>query len=254
MAAVDPNTTPAATPHLSHATDLNTSSNYRYDPLGQLTHDSREGIENIDWTVAGKVNSVTYTNTSPRDPLFFTYGAGGHRIQKQVGSAPNTGVGYREHNIRDAQGNIMAIYRYSNVPNAGVSLKVKERPLPRMFPDRCRGSAIRGLVRPRRLSSALSTPTSSRGTKSAQPHLQTSAFPHPSPLLLRTSPPDRAGGLAVLREPPAGFEPATCSLRMSCSTAELGRRYPPVCPAGRKCRDRHDTPKYHPARRKVRAL
>ena len=24
-------------------------------------------------------------------------------------------------------------------------------------------------------------------------------------------------------EPPAGFEPATCSLRMSCSTAELGR-------------------------------
>ena len=28
-------------------------------------------------------------------------------------------------------------------------------------------------------------------------------------------------------EPPAGFEPATCSLRMSCSTAELRRRLPP---------------------------
>lgn len=84
--------------------------------------DTREGITGIDWTVAGKVRSVAKA-TGPS--LSFAYGADGQRILKQVGDPDNGG--YREHYIRDAQGNIMAVYKYTNSGTA--STKVVERPV-----------------------------------------------------------------------------------------------------------------------------
>ena len=54
--------------------------------LGNLVHDEREGIENITWTVAGKVKQVSrpVPNTSGLKDLTFGYGTHGHRIMKQV--------------------------------------------------------------------------------------------------------------------------------------------------------------------------
>ncbi|MGB3869378.1 MAG: RHS repeat-associated core domain-containing protein, partial [Flavobacteriales bacterium] len=87
--------------------------------------DKREEIGNIHWTVAGKVKRITRTPGSTKPELVFAYGAGGQRIMKQVGDPDNGG--YREHYIRDAQGNIMAIYKYTNSGTA--STKVVERPV-----------------------------------------------------------------------------------------------------------------------------
>jgi RHS repeat-associated protein len=103
---------------------MNTAYNYGYDALGNLIRDTREGITNIDWTVAGKVRSVAKA-TGPS--LAFAYGASGQRTMKQVSDPDLDEAGHREHYIRDAQGNIMATYRYTNT--AAASLKLNERPL-----------------------------------------------------------------------------------------------------------------------------
>lgn len=101
---------------------INTANNYGYDALGQLVRDTREEIATIDWTVAGKVAAVHRTIGSTREELAFHYGAAGQRISKEVG---NAGVdGHREHYVRDAQGNIMATYRY-----APGTFLVMERPM-----------------------------------------------------------------------------------------------------------------------------
>jgi RHS repeat-associated protein len=118
---------PETTTFDEQAAELNGLHNYHYDALGNLIHDEREQINVIEWTVAGKVKSVSRTLGSTRDPLSFGYGASGQRVLKQVGTNPDGGNGYREHYIRDAQGNIMATYRYTN--NDGASLKLNERPL-----------------------------------------------------------------------------------------------------------------------------
>ncbi|HRO99096.1 MAG TPA: RHS repeat-associated core domain-containing protein [Flavobacteriales bacterium] len=107
---------------------VNANNNYGYDALGNLVRDEREDIELIHWTVAGKVDSIQRPGTSSRSPLKFRYGASGQRVSKQVGDFYATEPGaYREHYIRDAQGNIMATYRYTNTGAA--SLKLNERPL-----------------------------------------------------------------------------------------------------------------------------
>lgn len=104
------------------------SIHYGYDALGNLTRDDAAQIEAIEWTVAGKVKAVESSSTDPLRNLTFGYGTGGNRIMKQVGPDPSgTGTGFREHYIRDAQGNIMAVYRYDN--NDGLSLKLTQRPL-----------------------------------------------------------------------------------------------------------------------------
>ena len=104
------------------------NNNYRYDELGNLAHDTREQIEAIEWTVSGKVKAVTRTLGSTLKPLHFGYGNTGQRIMKQVTDDPIAdGTGFREHYVRDAQGNIMATYRFSNTE--GFSLEMNERPV-----------------------------------------------------------------------------------------------------------------------------
>ena len=106
---------------------INTAYNYGYDELGNLVRDTREEIASIEWTVAGKVKRVERTTGSGREPLTFGYGADGQRIKKQVGEDPIMGDGHREYYVRDAQGNIMATYRYTNTTSA--SFRVMERPI-----------------------------------------------------------------------------------------------------------------------------
>ena len=105
------------------------SINYGYDALGNLTRDDAAQIEAIEWTVAGKVKAVESSSTDPLRSLTFGYGASGQRIVKQVGPDPNGGTGYREHYIRDAQGNLMATYKFANPVGAGISLRLMDRPI-----------------------------------------------------------------------------------------------------------------------------
>ncbi len=106
---------------------MNSTYNYGYDALGNLVRDTREDIADIEWTVAGKVRHLARPVGSPRKELTFGYGASGQRITKTVADPDGDAEGYREHYIRDAQGNIMATYRYTNSGSA--SLQLTERPL-----------------------------------------------------------------------------------------------------------------------------
>jgi hypothetical protein len=113
-------------PHNTNGT-INTANPYGYDALGNLARNTHDGISAIDWTVAGKVKNVHRMGGSALPKLQFGYGASGQRIMKQVGVPGQDAGAYREHYIRDAQGNIMATYRYTNASSA--SLKLSERPI-----------------------------------------------------------------------------------------------------------------------------
>lgn len=115
---------------------INSANNFSYDELGQRTKDEKADIEQVEWTASGKVRKVRHTTASGKPDLLFGYDAAGERIMKQVGDPDLDPAGYREHYIRDAQGNIMAAYRYQPepVPNTNpqayaASLKVTDRPI-----------------------------------------------------------------------------------------------------------------------------
>ncbi|MBS9526004.1 hypothetical protein KI659_18435, partial [Litoribacter alkaliphilus] len=78
---------------------------YRYDAIGNLTSDEKEGITNIEWTPYGKIRAV---NKSDGTKLEFRYDASGNRIQKKVGESIQS-------YIRDASGNPMGIYEADSI-------------------------------------------------------------------------------------------------------------------------------------------
>ncbi len=74
--------------------------NYQYDPIGNLIHDDKAGIDNIDWTVYGKIQKISKRNGVD---IAYTYDAAGNRISKDV-------KGQQTWYVRDATGNIMSVY------------------------------------------------------------------------------------------------------------------------------------------------
>ncbi len=93
--------------------DNQISNNYGYDAIGNLTSDQAEQIATINWTVYGKVKSVTRSSGSPKDNLEFVYGPGGQRLTKNV-IKPNGDV-IANYYFYDASGNMMGIYK-STIP------------------------------------------------------------------------------------------------------------------------------------------
>ena len=85
------------------------TGNYQYDAIGNLTSDASEGISNIEWNVYGKIKSITKGSGT----ITYTYDAAGNRISK-------TANGKTAWYVRDATGNIMSIYE------KGDTLKQKE--------------------------------------------------------------------------------------------------------------------------------
>ncbi len=61
------------TANYSDDIDNQASGNYSYDQIGNLTGDMSEEIQTIDWTVYGKVKSITRTSGSTRANLEFSY-------------------------------------------------------------------------------------------------------------------------------------------------------------------------------------
>jgi len=85
----------------NYTVDINNQSagNYGYDAIGNLTRDQQAGIANISWTVYGKINTIQKSNGT----ISYQYDAGGNRIGKNTFGA-NTWY------VRDAQGNVLAVY------------------------------------------------------------------------------------------------------------------------------------------------
>ncbi len=80
------------------------TDNYAYDAIGNLVEDKQAGISNIGWTVYGKISYITKTDNSRLD---YTYDASGNRIEKKYSKG---GVEHYSWYVRDAQGNVMAVY------------------------------------------------------------------------------------------------------------------------------------------------
>lgn len=101
----------AGTNQLNHVTDNvsagnytedidgQSSGNYDYDAIGNLTKDVSEGITDINWTVHGKIAIITKNGNS----IVYTYDAAGQRVTKTTG-------GKTTLYVRDASGNVMSVY------------------------------------------------------------------------------------------------------------------------------------------------
>lgn len=90
-----------------HPDDLDNQDdddNYRYDAIGNLVHDTQEGIDNIDWTVYGKIRSISKTDGTQ---ISYAYNPSGQRVSKTVN-------GSTTWYVRDAQGNTMGLYDNRN--------------------------------------------------------------------------------------------------------------------------------------------
>ena len=89
---------------------LRSTWNYNYDPIGNLVQDKNEKIDQILWTVTGKVSDVIFSTT--KDDLTFRYDPMGNRIAKI--QKPKNWTDEEEWTVtwysRDAQGNVLAIY------------------------------------------------------------------------------------------------------------------------------------------------
>lgn len=88
--------------------DDQSSGNYTYDAIGNLISDASEQIASIEWTVYGKIKSITRTGGSSKPNLEFEYSPDGHRVIKK--STTSDGNITYSYYIRDAQGNVMSVY------------------------------------------------------------------------------------------------------------------------------------------------
>lgn len=90
--------------------DDQSAGNYSYDKIGNLVKDAAEGIDTVRWTVYGKINRVAKTASSTG--INYGYDAGGNRTVKQVINHDTTSNTFY---LRDAQGNILAVYENSSI-------------------------------------------------------------------------------------------------------------------------------------------
>jgi RHS repeat-associated protein len=102
--------------------DDQSTGNYTYDALGNLTHDVAEEIDSIQWNVYGKIKNIIRTATSKKPSLAFGYDAAGQRVIKIVKSSLLQTDWKTTLYARDAQGNTMATYtkKYSISQDTGM--------------------------------------------------------------------------------------------------------------------------------------
>jgi RHS repeat-associated protein len=93
---------------IDNQTDI---QNYSYDAIGNLSKDVSEEIEEIGWTVYGKIAYVHRTANSSRPDLEFGYDASGRRISKRV--IQPGGETFTDYYVHDATGNTVAVYRHT---------------------------------------------------------------------------------------------------------------------------------------------
>ena len=90
--------------------DNQSIDNYDYDAIGNLVKDSAGGIQNISWSVYGKIAVITKPDGTT---INYTYDVTGNRISKTVN-------GVQTWYVRDATGNVMSVYtKGDNTINSG---------------------------------------------------------------------------------------------------------------------------------------
>ena len=87
--------------------DLDGTYQYVYDGIGNLIRDRESGVEEIRWTVYGKIASIRKTDGTL---ISYRYDPSGNRIYKDVLKDAQT---QRTWYVRDAQGNPLAVYGQS---------------------------------------------------------------------------------------------------------------------------------------------
>ena len=100
--------------------DNQSSVNYEYDAIGNMVRDKAEGLydasdptkDMIEWNVYGKISKITKIKNSVTTVIEYRYDAAGNRIEKKVGSKITAYV-------RDATGNVMAVYEKGGEVNSG---------------------------------------------------------------------------------------------------------------------------------------
>ena len=91
------------------------SGNYTYDAIGQLTKDEKAKISEIKWTVSGKVKEILFKPGHANSKITFDYDAMGHRVAKHVTSPAS--VTESTFYVLDAQGNTMSVYTFVSNQN-----------------------------------------------------------------------------------------------------------------------------------------
>jgi YD repeat-containing protein len=118
----DDPTSPFATNKLAYVTDkaINTANytedidgqlpyNYRYDAIGNLISDTKEGLNSIKWNLQNKITQINKANGIT---IGYKYDALGNRVFKKIQLAQ--GDYYSTYYVKDAQGNTLAIYEVKN--------------------------------------------------------------------------------------------------------------------------------------------
>ncbi len=152
-------------------------NNFRYDEIGNLEKDISENIDLITWLANGKVESVIHEGGTQEGPdIYFQYDALGNRISKLVVNKDVSGdpLPFEQwewtYYVRDASGNVMAIYDQVNTPiTDGYNTEIKwaETPL--------YGSSRIGMIIPDQLISSIDINTTT-GNQVAATTKSTSAI------------------------------------------------------------------------------
>ena len=85
-------------------------NNYSYDQIGNMIKDSLQQIASVTWNSYGKIKSITRTTGSTKPNMLFYYGPDGNRIAKISGTGTDPAKWLYTYYVRDATGNIMAVY------------------------------------------------------------------------------------------------------------------------------------------------
>jgi RHS repeat-associated protein len=111
--------------------NINISNNYAFDEIGNLIKDNQEGIASVGWTVYGKINNITRTGVSTARNMVFAYDAAGNRISKtSYTNGQASTLWNNTYYVRDAQGNIMAVYDYKPAGGSGpLQFNLVEHPI-----------------------------------------------------------------------------------------------------------------------------
>lgn len=86
---------------------------YDYDDIGNLVKDSDAEIDTVYWGVNGKMKGILRSSGSTKEGLAFDYDPSGNRIAKHV-YKPGGQLAYSTYYVRDAQGNIMSTYTFTD--------------------------------------------------------------------------------------------------------------------------------------------
>jgi RHS repeat-associated protein len=96
------------------------ADNYTYDNIGNLVKDNAGKIVKINWTVYGKIKHIIFQSdpaTQTTRDIDYRYDASGNRLTKYVlttsyAPTPPPPTQNYTYYVRDAQGNVLAVYNY----------------------------------------------------------------------------------------------------------------------------------------------